>query len=127
MKWHDMTDNYEAIPSASPSEGAQFDAKAHTETWDDMLRCQEIGLYPDAFSRIASPVMMLHGSYDPHPGKMIRDNLRPSLPQLEYREFDRCGHQPAVEKFAKEEFFSVMRDWLADKCKQEECRTRECT
>ncbi|MHC4402789.1 MAG: alpha/beta fold hydrolase [Planctomycetota bacterium] len=113
MKWHDMTDNYEPIPATSQTATGLFDAKAHTETWEDMIRCQEIGLYPDAFSTIVSPVMMLHGAYDPHPGKMIRDGLEPYLPQLEYREFDRCGHQPAIEKFAKEEFFAVMRDWLA--------------
>jgi len=116
MKWHDMTDTYELISGTAQSATGLFDAKAHTETWEDMIRCQEIGLYPNAFSNIVSPVMMLHGSFDPHPGKMIRDGLKAQLPQLEYREFDRCGHQPAIERFAKEEFYAVMCDWLAAKC-----------
>jgi len=29
---------------------------------------------------------MLHGAYDPHPGRMIRDTLARVMPQLEYRE-----------------------------------------
>jgi pimeloyl-ACP methyl ester carboxylesterase len=118
MKWHDMTDTYQPVPLAEDAATEPFDAKAHTESWEDMIRCQDIGLYPDAFSKISSPVIMLHGSYDPHPGEMIRDSLRSVLPQLEYREFDRCGHQPAIEKHARDEFFTVMRGWLVDKLRQ---------
>lgn len=116
MKWHEMTDTYRSNPSSPQADDIVFDGKGHVQTWNDMLRCQESGLYPAAFSHIVSPVLMLHGAYDPHPGKMIRDSLTAHIPQLEYREFKRCGHQPSVEMFAKEEFFSAMRNWLALKC-----------
>jgi pimeloyl-ACP methyl ester carboxylesterase len=123
MKWHDMTDTYKAISSTPRNQDLQIDVKAHTETWNDMLRCQENGKFPESFFRILSPVMMLHGSYDPHPGKMIRDSLKKYIPQLEYREFERCGHQPSIEQFAREEFFSEMHDWLAMKCVEVKYRT----
>lgn len=116
LKWHDMTDTYKAISSTSRNQNVPFDVKAHIETWKDMLRCQENGQFPESFSRILSPVMMLHGSYDPHPGKMIRDSLKEHVPQLEYREFERCGHQPSIERFAREQFFTIIHDWLAVKC-----------
>ncbi len=89
-----------------------FDVRAHTETWNDMVRLQEEGIYPGAFSSITSPVLMLHGAYDPHPGQMIRASLEQHIPHLEYREFDRCGHRPWAEKHARDEFFAVLRDWL---------------
>jgi pimeloyl-ACP methyl ester carboxylesterase len=89
-----------------------FDVQAHTETWEDMLRLQEAGVYPDAFAAIRSPVIMLHGAYDPHPGRMIRDSLLPHLPQLEYREWERCGHSPWYERHVREEFFSVLENWF---------------
>ena len=44
---------------------------------------------------------------------MIRAGLEPYLPQLEYREWERCGHSPWVEKFVRAEFFAVLREWLA--------------
>ncbi|MBW2367204.1 MAG: alpha/beta hydrolase [Deltaproteobacteria bacterium] len=113
MKWHEMTDSFDPMPSASPTRSEPVDMKAHTETWEDLVRCQEIGLYPKAFSAINSPVIMLHGSYDPHPGKMIRDSLKSYLPQLEYREFEKCGHNPAIEKFARDTYFVAIREWLA--------------
>lgn len=89
-----------------------FDMRAHTETWSDMVRLQAEGVYPAAFSAIESPVLMLHGAYDPHPGQMIRASLGRYLPQLEYRQWERCGHSPWVEKFVREEFFAVLREWL---------------
>lgn len=90
-----------------------FDMRAHTETWNDMLRLQNDGVYPAAFSAIGSPVLMLHGAYDPHPGTMIRDCLLPHIPQIEYREWERCGHAPWLEPAVREEFFGVLREWLA--------------
>lgn len=89
------------------------DARAHHETWEDMLRLQEEGVYPTAFAVIDAPVLMLHGAVDPHPGRMIRASLKPHLPQLEYREWERCGHYPWLERAVRDEFFAVLREWLA--------------
>ena len=84
-----------------------------SETWDDMVRLQNEGVYPSAFAAIKSPVLMLHGAVDPHPGEMIRASLAPYIPQLEYREWERCGHYPWLEKATHDKFFSELRNWLA--------------
>lgn len=88
------------------------DARANQETWEDMVRLQEEGVYPAAFAAIDASVLMLHGAHDPHPGRMIRASLAPYLPQLEYCEWERCGHYPWMEKAARDQFFSVLRGWL---------------
>ncbi len=89
------------------------DARGYRETWDDMLRLQAEGVYPSAFAAIQAPVLMLHGSVDPHPGRLIRASLAPSLPQVEYLEWERCGHYPWLERAVRDEFFFVVRRWLA--------------
>lgn len=89
------------------------DARAHRESWDDMVRLQEAGVYPAAFSAVDSPVLMLHGAVDPHPGPMIRASLAPHLSRLLYRELERCGHYPWLEKHARDDFFAVLQQWLA--------------
>jgi len=105
--------DYDAEPANEGDEPAPpFDLTAHLETWNDMLRLQQAGVYPAAFAAIKSPVLMLHGTYDPHPGRMILESLRPYLPQLECREFERCGHSPWTEKAVRAEFFAVLREWL---------------
>lgn len=88
------------------------DGQAFEETWNDMLRLQGEGVYPAAFSAIRCPVLMLHGSWDPHPGRMIRDSLVAHIPQLEYVEMEECGHTPWLERRARDRFFSLLSDWL---------------
>jgi pimeloyl-ACP methyl ester carboxylesterase len=96
-----------------PEEGpVAVDALANAETWADMLRLQAEGRYPVAFEAIRAPVIMLHGAEDPHPGPMVRDSLEPHLPQLEYREWQRCGHYPWRERESRDGFFAVLRAWL---------------
>ncbi len=89
------------------------DARAHAETWQDMLRLQEEGVYPRVFAAITAPVLMLHGATDPHPGRSTEATLRRFVPQLEYREWERCGHYPWLEPAASERFLVVLCDWLA--------------
>lgn len=116
LKWQELTRplySYDPFPPGEDeSEQPPFDLRAHTETWNSMVKLQEDGIYPAAFSSIRSPVLMLHGTYDPHPGQLIRDGLLPYLPQLEYHELDRCGHSPWLEKQAHDAFLKLLRDWL---------------
>ena len=98
---------------ATDTETEEVDARAHEETWADMIRLQAEGTYPAAFAVIDAPVIMLHGVDDPHPGQMIRSTLVLYLPQLEYTEWERCGHYPWLERHAHREFFRVLRDWLS--------------
>jgi pimeloyl-ACP methyl ester carboxylesterase len=91
---------------------------ANSETWEDMVRLQGEGVYPAVFATIKSPVLMLHGAADPHPGEMVRASLAPYIPQLEYREWERCGHYPWLEKATREEFHLVLRKWLAERLRE---------
>jgi pimeloyl-ACP methyl ester carboxylesterase len=103
---------YDPDMADRPGAVVRFDERAHFETWNDMVRLQDSGLYPAAFASIVSPILMLHGAYDPHPGQMIRDVLKAYIPQLEYRQWERCGHKPWMERQVRDEFFSVMAGWL---------------
>lgn len=115
---------YSYRPAAGASELEACDARAHRETWDDMLRLQDDGVYPDAFASIHVPVIMLHGAYDPHPGGLIRASLTPHVPQLEYHEWEQCGHYPWLERAVREDFFAVLRRWLVARFAQGPCWIR---
>ncbi len=89
-----------------------YDARGHAETWKDMLRLQRTGVYPGAFSRITVPVLMLHGTEDPHPGRSTHAILHAVLPQVEYVELSNCGHYPWLERHAREPFYALIEEWL---------------
>jgi pimeloyl-ACP methyl ester carboxylesterase len=107
---YQQIDSFDLI--ASEDETVLCDERAHEETWADMLRLQGEGVYPVAFANIKAPVVMLHGAHDPHPGRMIFERLRRYMPQLEYVEFERCGHYPWLEKAAKTDFYSTIKKWV---------------
>ena len=88
------------------------DARGGAETWQDMLRLQEAGVYPADFAAIDAPALMLHGDDDPHPGRMIHASLQPWMPQLEYVSWARCGHSPWRERAAREDFYTTLKAWL---------------
>ncbi len=99
-------------PLDTEAEQTTIDARAHEETWNDMIRLQDEGVYPAAFLSVRAPVVKLHGTHDPHPGRMIYANLRQHVPHIEYREWARCGHEPWLERAVRENFFSALAAWL---------------
>jgi pimeloyl-ACP methyl ester carboxylesterase len=109
---HALSDPLYTYNRAVREPAANLDLKGHAESWSDMIRLQEAGAYPAAFEVITCPVLMLHGSYDPHPGALIRDGLQKFIPELEYIELDRCGHSPWIEEHARDRFLSILRSWL---------------
>jgi len=89
-----------------------LDAQAHEQTWADMVRLQRDGVYPAAFAAIDAPVLMLHGDVDPHPGRLIAEDLRSYIPHLEYLEFPKCGHSPWLERQSRGAFFTALEAWV---------------
>jgi pimeloyl-ACP methyl ester carboxylesterase len=109
-----MTRVYGYDVDEGQSDLAVVDAVAHEETWADMVRLMNQGVYPAAFAAISCPVLMLHGEADPHPGRLTSEDLRPHIPHLEYREFPKCGHSPWLERQARDGFFESINAWIAD-------------
>ncbi|MCB9913874.1 MAG: alpha/beta hydrolase [Planctomycetes bacterium] len=104
-----------ALDDAAPraDDALAFDAAGHRETWDDALRLQAEGTEPARFAAIRCPVTLLHGADDPHPGALVRDDLLPCVPRLEYVELARCGHQPWRERHAADRFRAELLARLA--------------
>jgi pimeloyl-ACP methyl ester carboxylesterase len=88
------------------------DAVGHEETWRDVLRLQESGVEPSRFGPVHVPVLMVHGSADPHPGPPIRDSLRAVMPQVEYVEIPRCGHTPCIERAGLDPLLATISPWI---------------
>jgi len=90
------------------------DAVAHRETWSDMSRLIDSGVYPAAFEAITCPTLMIHGAVDPHPGSLTRDDLKAHMPRLDYVELSECGHSPWLERRARHAFFDALLPWISD-------------
>jgi pimeloyl-ACP methyl ester carboxylesterase len=108
-----LVESYELLePTEAERNELPVDPEGHRETWQDVLRLQAAHIEPELFATIRVPVLLVQGDTDPHPGAMIRDVLRRHIPQLEYIELERCGHEPWRERHAREIFRGALRIWL---------------
>jgi pimeloyl-ACP methyl ester carboxylesterase len=108
-----LVESYELLEDIeSDRDELPTDARGHDETWQDVLRLQREGIEPKRFSSIKAPIMLLRGDSDPHPGASTRDLLRQYIPQLEFLELERCGHEPWRERYARDTFLATLRVWL---------------
>jgi pimeloyl-ACP methyl ester carboxylesterase len=105
---------YNYDPMTTDLEVTGIDAAGNSETWNDMVRLQDEGVYPAAFGAIEAPAIMLHGDHDPHPGRLIYQGLRPHVADLIYVELEHCGHYPWIERQARATFFQLLRQALRE-------------
>jgi hypothetical protein len=56
---------------------------------------------------------MVHGTFVPHPGRLIMNSLKTYLPQPEFHELQRRGHYPWIEQTAAGPFFVLLLEGLA--------------
>lgn len=117
--WRELGELYMKVETYDPiddpeylHEEVEMDSIGNKETWEDVLRLQREGGEPDRFSRITCPVIMLHGTHDPHPGRETAELLRGYIPQLEYVEFEKCGHEPWRERHCREDFLAKLRKYI---------------
>lgn len=99
---------FDPIPDPCPDPDPQYDPDGHAQTWADAMRLQEEGVEPARFSSIQCPVTLIQGADDPHPGRLIFDDLKPHIPQLEFIELEQCGHEPWLERHARERFLEIV-------------------
>lgn len=104
-----MNDVYAFCEDRSYHSTLSADAKGYHEAWEDMMRLQNEGVYPQAFSSIRCPVFMIHGIQDPHPMEMIYNDLKKYVKQMKLSGLARCGHNPWREKGARHEFFGCLQ------------------
>ena len=57
---------------------------------------------------ITCPVVAVHGTRDPHPYEGVAEPLTRVLSDFRLILLDRCGHYPWKERYARDEFYSIM-------------------
>ena len=58
---------------------------------------------------ITCPVVAIHGDYDPHPVAGVREPLSRVLRDFTFIILEKCGHEPWIEKYARDEFYEILR------------------
>ena len=78
------------------------------KVWVEADELRGSGKLVEYAKNIKLPVVAIHGNYDPHPGKSIKNDLPEYFNNFNYFELDKCGHEPWNEVYAKNQFYEIL-------------------
>ncbi len=61
---------------------------------------------------IKCPVVAIHGDYDPHPAAGVQKPLSATLEDFRFILLENCGHQPWMERQARDKFYRIINQEL---------------
>lgn len=103
----DLADNY--CPEGRERHRAdRTDSEMHNKIWDEAAKLRSNGELLAFFKNIKSRIYLIQGEADPHPAKGVILPLQENDIQFEAYILKKCGHNPFMEKYAKDEFYKIL-------------------
>jgi pimeloyl-ACP methyl ester carboxylesterase len=84
------------------------------QVWPEAAHLRASGQLLELGKQIRCPVVAIHGEYDPHPSDGISDPLARVLADFRLVLLPHCGHEPWMERYARDEFFQLLREELRE-------------
>ncbi len=108
-------DTYEALPPQhfELPEGLEVNADIFRAVWPEASELRASDKLVSLGKRIKCPVVAIHGDYDPHPAEGIKVPLSRILKDFRFVLLEKCGHEPWTERYARDEFFRILREEIA--------------
>lgn len=105
------TDSYDPIPS-SESVQVETQPELYRQIWSEAREVRQSGELVELGEYIESPVVAIHGNYDPHPAEGVKEPLSRILSDFKFIQLKNCGHTPWIEREAKDKFYSILEGVL---------------
>ena len=106
-------DSYDALPSEKDPEPLEVNEEINRKVWVEGQALRASGELLQTGKRISCPVVAIHGDYDPHLAEGVRQPLSRVLKDFKFILLEKCGHEPWTERYAREEFFRVLKEEIA--------------
>ena len=103
-------DSYAPMPHQNEIVECQYDL--HQKVWDQASKLRRSGELLELGRNILCPVVAIHGDYDPHPAEGVKGTLSRILKDFRFILLDKCGHQPWIERYAKDRFYDILNSEL---------------
>jgi pimeloyl-ACP methyl ester carboxylesterase len=112
-----ITDHYDPVsPAETCDDGPAPEGRIFQEVWTEAAELRHSGQLLEIGSRVQCPVVAIHGDYDPHPARGVKETLSGVIDDFRFLLLERCGHKPWTERHARAIFFELVR-------KELECET----
>ncbi|MFC2032115.1 alpha/beta fold hydrolase [Chloroflexota bacterium] len=101
-------DSYNPLPHNS--EIIEYQHDIYQSIWEEVMQLRSCGKLLKLGENIKCPVVAIHGDYDPHPFKGVKDPLSRILKDFRFMLLEKCGHYPWVERNAKDRFYDILKN-----------------
>ena len=102
-----MADSFNPLPRTGEGLVASYDI--YQSVWSEALELRKSGMLLSIGKQIHCPLVAIHGDYDPHPYKGVEKPLSQTIKDFRFVLLKKCGHEPWLEKLARERFYEVLR------------------
>lgn len=101
-------DTYDSLPHKD--EILECNYESFKGVWGEANELRSRGELLEFGKEIHCQVVAIHGDYDPHPFEGVREPLSRILKDFRFILLEKCGHQPWIEREAKEKFYNLLRN-----------------
>jgi pimeloyl-ACP methyl ester carboxylesterase len=91
------------------SEVLKFSEEINRKVWAEAKPLRTSGELLKMGSRIACPVIAIHGDYDPHLAVGVKEPLSRVVKDFRFIMLEKCGHYPWREKYARAQFYDILK------------------
>jgi len=100
-------DSFDPLPCDNEVLEHQYDINRNV--WRQASELRSSGKLLELGRKIRCPVVAIHGDYDPHPSEGVKAPLSSVLKDFQFILLEKCGHQPWIERAARDKFFRILR------------------
>ena len=87
----------------------RVDGNQYETVWSEASQLREAGYFTKIANQIKVPVRIIHGADDPTPIEGVVEPLKGRIHDMTWYRLERCGHSPWKERYAKSEFFRIVK------------------
>lgn len=112
-----LMDKADSVDPIETKSSGVCDYAQHMSIWTEAAKLRGNGEMLKAAAALECPVTIIHGSHDPHPIDGVRRPLEQVHSDVRVFSLENCGHTPWNERQARDEFFSILVDVVANPMK----------
>lgn len=103
-------DTYSALPPETEPEPLPASEETNRKVWVEAENLRKSGELLKTGKKIKCPVTAISGDYETHLPEGVKEPLTSVLKHFKFILLKKCGHEPWFEKYARDEFFRILRE-----------------
>jgi pimeloyl-ACP methyl ester carboxylesterase len=105
------TDAFNAVDEEYDVPPGQY--RIYMMVWGEARDMRSSGELLEIAKDVRCPVVAIHGDKDPHPADGVKGPLSAVIKNFRFMTINNCGHEPWLERSARDQFFRILREELA--------------